>query len=286
MTGRDPAQIHDANAPEAMPVDPPAAHTHTRAMSYFDVFAAHYDLELGDFHDDIALYAGFAARTGDPLLELGCGTGRLLLPLARAGHRLTGVDISPAMLARAAARLTEAGLAGGVTLVRDDMRTLDRLGQARFRLAFCAINSFLHLPDGDGQRAAPQAVHRRLDADGLLILDLFHPHPDLLADYDGRLVHEATFAGADGARIDKFASRTLDAATQTVHTTFIYDRLAADGTVQRTVAPFTMRYVHRFELSLLLEATGFTLVDLFGDYDLAPFDADSLHMIAVARPRL
>lgn len=253
-------------------------------MSDYDLFAEHYDLEFAGFLDDLALYAGFAERTGGPLLELGCGTGRLLLPLATAGYRITGVDLSPAMLARARARTSAAGLTERVTLVQEDMRSLARLGETRFRLAFCAINSFLHLPDEAAQRAALTAVGRRLDPGGLLILDVFHPHPDLLADYDGRLVHEAAFVDAEGGRVDKLASRTLDAAMQTVHTVFLYDRLAADGTLRRTATPFTMRYLHRFELGLLLEATGFALVDLFGNYGLAPFEADSLHMIAVARP--
>ena len=165
------------------------------------------------------------------------------------------------------------------------MRALGRLGEARFRLAFCAINSFLHLPDAAAQLAALRAVHRRLEPGGRLILDLFHPHPDVLADYDGRLAHEKSFVDpATGDRIDKFVSRTLDAATQTIHTAFIYDRVGAGGRLTRTVAPFRLRYIHRYELELLLERAGFTLAELLGDYALAPFAADSLHLIAVARP--
>jgi SAM-dependent methyltransferase len=254
-------------------------------MSAFDVFAKHYDLEFGGFLDDLPVYAGYAERTGGPLLELGCGTGRLLLPLAEAGYAITGVDLSPAMLARAERRLAAAGCRERVTLVEDDMRSLERLGATRFRLALCAINSFLHLPDGAAQQAALAAVRRRLEPGGLLILDVFHPHPDLLTEYDGRLIHEATFVDEGGARVDKFASRTLDAATQTVHTVFFYERLGPDGLVRRTAAPFAMRYLHRSELELRLTAAGYELLDLFGGYDLAPFDSDSLHMIAVARPR-
>jgi SAM-dependent methyltransferase len=255
-------------------------------MSEFDAFAPYYDLEFAGFLDDLPLYEGYAAGAGGPLLELACGTGRLLLPLARAGHLVTGVDVSPAMLARARARLAEAGLADRVTLVEDDMRSLARLGPARFRLAFCAINSFLHLPDQAAQLDALRAARLHLDPGGRLILDLFHPHPDVLANYDGRLVHEETLVDpATGDRIDKFVSRTLDAATQTIHTTFVYDRLDAGGRLHRRVAPFRMRYIHRYELELLLERAGFALVELLGDYALAPFAADSLQLIAVARPR-
>ncbi len=249
----------------------------------FDRFAPFYDLEFGRFADDLPLYRGFAARAGGPVLELGCGSGRALLPLAAAGYAVTGVDLSEGMLALAREAAGRAGLADQVTLVRDDIRALDRLGDARFALAFSAINSFLHLETGADQRAALAAVSRRLAPGGLLILDLFPPHPDILAGYDGRLVHAATFRDPrTGERVDKFSASTLDAAEQRIDTTFFYDRLRADGTVERTAAPFALRYIGRYELELLLERAGFTGVRLYGSYNLAPFGADSERMLAVA----
>jgi SAM-dependent methyltransferase len=254
-------------------------------MSDFDSFAEYYDLEFDGYLDDLPLYQGYAEEAGGPVLELACGAGRLLAPLAESGLTLTGVDISPAMLALARRRVDAAGLAGRVALIEDDMRSLTNLGEARFRLAFCAINSFLHLPDQPAQLAALRAIHRRLEPGGRLILDLFHPHPDVLAAYDGRLAHEESFVDPPtDDRIDKFVSRTLDAATQTIHTTFIYDRIDAAGRLTRTAAPFRLRYIHRYELELLLDRAGFALAELLGDYALTPFAADSLHMIAIARP--
>ncbi|MCC6626747.1 MAG: class I SAM-dependent methyltransferase [Chloroflexi bacterium] len=256
-------------------------------MSDFDVFAPYYDPEFAGFLDDLPVYEGYAGGAGGPLLELACGTGRLLAPLAAAGHRLTGVDIAPAMLARARSRLAAAGLLEQVTLVQDDMRALERLDEARFRLAFCAINSFLHLPDQAAHLAALRAIHRHLDPGGRLVLDVFHPHPDVLHGYDGRLAHEETLVDpVTGDRVDKFVSRTLDTASQTIHTVFIYDRVDAAGLLHRLVAPFALRYIHRYELGLLLDAAGFVLEDLLGDYALNPFGAASLQMIAVARPRV
>jgi SAM-dependent methyltransferase len=253
-------------------------------MSQFDRFAPYYDLEFADFDDDLALYSGYAERAGGRLLELACGTGRLLLPLAAAGHELTGLDIAPAMLRVAERRLVAAGLHQRVELLLGDMRRPVGLAQRRYRLAFCAINSFLHLADQAAQLATLAAVRCHLEPGGRLILDLFHPHPAILADYDGRLLHEQSFTDAAGARIDKLVSRTLDAASQTIHTSFIYDRQAADGQLTRTVAPFTMRYIHRYELELLLAAAGFAIETLYGDYALHPFTADSPQLIVVAHP--
>ncbi len=258
-------------------------HAEPPAATDFDRFAPFYDLEFGAFADDLPLYRGFAGRADGPVLELGCGSGRALLPLAADGHAVTGVDISSRMLSLARAAAESAGLSGRVALVRDDIRSLGRLGGARFALAFSAINSFLHLETGADQRAALAAVSRHLTPGGLLILDLFPPHPDILAGYDGRLVHAATFRDPDtGERIDKFSVSTLDAAEQRIDTTFFYDRLRASGTVERVAAPFALRYIGRFELELLLERADFTGLQLYGSYELAPFGADSERMIAVA----
>ena len=251
--------------------------------SDFDRFAPFYDLEFGDFADDLALYLGFAARAGGSVLELGCGTGRVLLTLAGAGYPVTGVDLSPAMLAAARAKVSAAGLGRLVALVEDDIRRLDRLGDARFALALSAINSFLHLETRADQEAALAAVRERLLPGGLLILDLFPPDPRTLLEHDGRLAHAATYRDPrSGERIDKFVTSTVDAAEQRIETIFFYDRLRADGTVERTAAPFALRYVGRFELELLLERAGFREVHLYGSYELDPFTAESERLIAVA----
>jgi ubiquinone/menaquinone biosynthesis C-methylase UbiE len=254
-------------------------------MSDFDVFARYYDADFAGFLDDLPLYAGYASDAGGPLLELACGTGRLLSPLARAGHTLVGIDVSTAMLSLAADRLASADVANRVTLLESDMRHLREVGDRRFRLAFCAINSFLHLPDQPSQLAALRAVRQHLEPGGRLILDVFHPHPDVLADYDGRLVHEGVLRDPmTGDRVDKFVSRTLDAATQSIQTTFIFDRIDQAGALDRQLAPFVLRYIQRYELELLLMTAGYRLEDIHGSYSLDAFDSDSLQMIAVARP--
>ncbi len=249
----------------------------------YDRFAPYYDLEFGSYDDDLPLYRAFAAHAGDPILELGCGTGRALLPLAADGYRVTGVDLSPAMLALARSAAQAQGLAGRISLVEQDIRTLAGLPDNHFALAFSAINSFLHLEAQEDQIAALSAAARCLRPGGLFIADLFPPHPDILIEYDGRLVHAGTFHDDDsGERIDKFSTSTLDQAEQRIDTTFFYDRQRADGTVVRTAASFVFRYVGRHEFALLLEREGFADINFYGSYDLDPFTSASERMIAVA----
>lgn len=253
-------------------------------MTDFDRFARFYDLDYEAFQEDLALYAGFAERTGGPLLELGCGTGRLLLPLARAGFEITGVDMSAKMLEVAREKVREAGLEQQITLVQADMREVQL--EKRFRLAFIAINSFMHLTTLADQLTALGAWHRLLAPGGLLIIDVYNPNPQQLLEADGRVeLQERWFDPATGATVMKQVSRTLDAARQLQHVLFIYDEVLPDGEVRRTLAPFQARYLYRFEGELLLDKAGFAPEQVYGSYDLDPYESDSERIIFVARRR-
>ncbi len=253
-------------------------------MADFDRFARFYDLDYEPFQDDVALYQGFAERTGGPLLELGCGTGRLLLPLARAGFEITGVDMSPRMLAISEEKVNAAGLGKQVTLVQADMREVD-LPQ-RFRMAFIAINSFMHLTTLEDQLQALRTLHRLLLPGGLLVIDVDNPQLQHLLEADGRLdLQGRWFDPSSGATVLKYLSRTLDSARQLQDVLFIYDEVFPDGTSRRTLAPFQARYLYRFEGELLLDKAGFTPEQVYGSYDLDPYESDSERMIFVARRR-
>ena len=249
----------------------------------YELLAHYYDLEHGDFRSDLSLYVGFAARTGSPILEFGCGTGRVLEALAAAGYDLTGVDVSPAMLALAREKLDRRpGLPGRVRLVEADARDVDL--PERFALAFWAINSFMHLTTQDDQLRALARAHALLRGGGLLILDLFQPDPQLLLEADGRLLHDATWPrGPAGVPTLKFSSRRLDLADQLLDVTFIFDDLLPGGESRRRPASFQMRYLHRFEAQLLLERAGFVVEALYGSYELDDFAAESERLIFVAR---
>lgn len=249
----------------------------------FDAFARYYDLEFAAYTADIDLFEQFARRAGPRLLELGCGTGRVLVPLCQRGLAVTGVDVSPAMLEVARRKASDAGVLDRARLVQGDIRDLGELGDERFDLVFSAINSFLHLETLEDQRAALRAVARVLRRDGLFVADLLATDPVTLAAMDGRLMHDAVLSDPDtGERIDKFTTSVVDFAEQRIESTFYYDRVSQDGTLQRTVTPFVLRYLGRFEVELLLAEAGFTGIRCYGSYDLEPFDAASERMLVTA----
>ena len=248
----------------------------------FDIYARFYDPDLGDWDADLQMYEQFAARCGSPILELGCGTGRVLLPLARQGYRITGIDASAAMLDRARSKVAEEDLVGRATLLQQEMRELELA--ERFNLAFAALNSFAHLHTTDDQLAALARIRRHLHPGGLLILDLFNPDMARLLEPRGQvaLAKVMTEPGT-GHRLMRFDVEEVDLERQIVHTTYILDEIDAEGHVRRTLFPFSLRYLFRYELELLLRHAGFEIEAVYGSYDLDEFGGESEKMIAVAR---
>jgi ubiquinone/menaquinone biosynthesis C-methylase UbiE len=246
-------------------------------MGDYEKLARFYDLEHADLTADLVFYLHFARQAGGRVLEVGCGTGRLSLPLVEAGIEVTGVDSSPAMLAQARRKLGDQ-----VPLIEGDMRTVTL--PDRYALIIVSINTFMHLLTTADQLAALTNLARHLGPGGRLIIDL--PAGDELAhqDPDARLTLEQTFLDPDtGHRIIKLVASRVDWATQRQEVTYVYDELLEDGGVRRTVVPMTLRHVFRYELTLLLEKAGYNLEALYGDYDLSPYGEGGPRMIAVAR---
>jgi SAM-dependent methyltransferase len=249
-------------------------------VSQFDAFARYYDADYGAFDDDVPFYRELARRAGGRVLEAMCGTGRLLVPLAEAGFRVAGVDVSGALLERARQRLEAAGALERAELLEADIR--ERAPQGPFGLAIVAINSFMHLATAADQLAALGQIRDALAPGGLLAIDLFNPHPRALAEQNGALVLDKSFT-LGGTIVQKFVSQQADVAAQVSHVTFIYDEIGAGGQVHRTALPFTMRWLYRYELEHLLARAGFVAEAVYGSYELDEYGAGSELMLAVAR---
>lgn len=251
-------------------------------MDQYGVYARFYDLDLGDQDEDLFLIEQFAARCGSPILELACGTGRVLIPLARQGYEVTGVDISPAMLEVARRKAAAEGLTERVSLVEQDMRqlALDR----RFQLVFVAVNSFMHLLTAEDQLTTLARIRQHLQPNGLLLLDLFNPDLSRLLDFQGQVILDKVMIDPEtGHRLVKFRSERADLGRQIIDVTYMVDELDDEGRLRRTLFPFTIRYLFASELELLLQSAGFQIEAIYGSYDLDPFTSDSERIIAVAQ---
>lgn len=252
----------------------------------YEGLAGYYEWEHRGFLDDLHLYTGYAARAGDPVLDLGCGTGRLLVPMAEAGYQVTGVDSSADMLQLATPKLSRLRLDRQPRLVESDLRTMAP-GEG-YRFAFSALGSFGHLPSVSDQLLALSAIARVLVPRGLLVIDLVNPSLDWLNAGDGALVHQLTagYPDDDGPdTLSKFAARTVDLAAQTEQTLIVYDRVGPGGALDRRTFTLANRLIFRYEAEHLLERTGFRLLDVHGDYDLSAHGPGSPRLILVAEKR-
>lgn len=246
----------------------------------YAVDADFYDAIHSAFADDIGLWLSFAGRTDRPVLEVGCGTGRVALELALNGHTVTGVDPSPAMLQLARARAEEEAI--DVTLIEGSVTSL-ALEPDHYGFALLPLDVFLYCEDGEAQLATFRAIAAALTFNGLLAIDV--PGPALWLDPGSNGQPMLTFTGetASGVRFDCWHMHKDDLAAQTRHLRVTYETLADDGSVRRRVSEHRLRYLYRFELEYLLDLAGLALVDMYGDYDLGPLTNDSERMIAIAR---
>ena len=223
---------------------------------------------------DVEFYVEAAKAADGPVLEVGSGTGRVLIPTARAGIEIVGVDLSPHMLKVCRERLGQeaAEVQSRATLVEGDMRTFE-LGQT-FKLATTPFRPFQHLLTVEDQVACLKNIHRHLDAGGHLILDIFNPSLEALTrdNVGEEFGDEPEFTTPDGRRVlrrQKIVAR--DYFKQINQVELIYYVTCPGGREERLVHAFDMRYLFRYEAEHLLARCGFELEHLYAGYDKSPY---------------
>jgi SAM-dependent methyltransferase len=249
-------------------------------MIDYTPFAELYDLFYDDFDDDLSMVVGFAERAGGQVLEIGAGTGRVTIALAAAGRRVVGLEPSKEMLAIAQRKVNEQRLTDRAAFVQGDMAHF-KLDQY-FGLIVVPLNTFLHNLTLDDQLNSLHCFKQHLRPGGLLVLDCFNPDPAYAADDRRLLLQRSVIDPATGQTALLFMSRATDWGQQTQEITYVVDRPDKRGQVQRSVFVAPFRCVFRNELQLLLKLAGFDLKDLYGSYELDPFDGASDKLIAVA----
>lgn len=237
------------------------------------------------FTEDLARYAELADAQGGPVLELGCGSGRVLVPLAQARHDVVGLDTSSHMLALAREKLASAGpeVAARARLVQGDLRHFE-LGE-RFDLAIIAVKTFAYLVTRHEQQRALAVVAAHLRPRGLLAIDLLNPTPEWLSRPPGS-VRQDVFgqlpSGATVARTETMVSTDLAAQVRVIRSA--YD-IVTDGVVTKRFVEWPFRYTHRFEAEHLLERAGFEVESVHGGYHGEAFASDSSVLLLLGRRR-
>ncbi|MCY3506586.1 MAG: class I SAM-dependent methyltransferase [Chloroflexi bacterium] len=248
------------------------------AADPYAIDAAFYDAIHGDGGDDLDFWLPLGAEHGSPVLEVGAGTGRIALPLARAGHAVTALDPSPAMLAIARQRAGAEGLA--VSFVEGRLPGAV-LPPAAFATIILPNDVFLACASGDEQAAALRAAATALAPGGRLALDVAGPGHWLDPDGNGEPI--LAWSGAvGGERLEVWHVRHDDLATQTRRLRIRYEVTAADGQVRYVQSEHVLRYVTLPELTSMLDAAGLRVLDTWGDYLLGALTNASERLIVTA----
>jgi SAM-dependent methyltransferase len=264
-------------------------------MSYaghegYEAIAALYDhVELYRTRPDIEFYVEAARESGGPVLEVACGTGRVLIPTARAGIEIMGLDGSAEMLAVCRAQLQSEpeDVQSRVQLIQSDMREFEL--SRKFPLITMPFRPFQHLTTVDAQLACLETIRGHLADGGRFIFDMFNPWLEMLvtSPLGEELAPEPEFSTPDGRRVVR-SHKILaqDRFTQVNRYEMIYDITHPDGRKERQIQPFSLRYTFRFEAEHLLARAGFTVEHLYGGLDKSAYGSTYPgELIFVARKR-
>ncbi len=256
----------------------------------YENFAEFYDYVLPyATRTDVGFYVDLAREAHGPLLEVGCGTGRVLLPSARAGVEAVGLDVSRRMLDVLERSLSHEppDVRERVRVVEADMRSFEL--RQRFSLITMPFRAFQHALTPEDQRATLRCVRRHLAEGGRFVLDLFNPSIPFLGDPTwGRLpITEPEFTMPDGRRVTRsYRVVERDFLNQVQLVEFIIDVVHPNGATQHETAQFQIRYLFRYEAEYLLECEGFDIEALYADYDRSLYGSKYPgELVFVARAR-
>jgi SAM-dependent methyltransferase len=239
-----------------------------------------YDVLLDGIDWGIDFYLGLARAAGGPVLDVCCGTGRVMLPCLKAGLDVDGVDLSPHMLARLREKAEPLGFRPRLYEMSMSAFRIDR----RYALVMIPFNSFVHNLTADDQLATLARCREHLLPGGLLAFDTYFPsaayvtQPDNVRVLEGETKHPET-----GLPVRGYDIRSFDRVEQLQHSLNEIEFLDAAGNVAVTHRnKTTVRWIYKSEMELLLRLSGFKRWQILGGYDGRPLERETDDMIVKA----
>ncbi|MEQ8186624.1 MAG: class I SAM-dependent methyltransferase [Candidatus Eremiobacterota bacterium] len=253
-----------------------------------------YDAKIYDYYStglegDDRFYLEEAKKSGSPVLELGCGTGRILIPVAEAGIKITGLDASSSMLSVAGEKISrlKSETRSLIKLVEGDMRDFSL--EEKFNLIMIPYRAFLHLLTPEDQKSALTCIHKHLSEKGHLIFNIFDPSLEILHAHSGPLgsamKKDSEFIHPEnGHKVIVWDTRQYNLEKQILEQYFIFEELNEEGKViSKKYIPLTLKFAYRYEMEYLLELCGYRVEALYGDFDRSPFRCNEQIWVAVKK---
>lgn len=253
----------------------------------YKVLARHYDSASQALKTlkDLPFYVDLARKSRGPVLELACGTGRVLLPIAREGIEIEGVDSSPAMLGVLRERLEreKAEVRARVELHSGDMRTC-RLNR-RFALVTIPFRPMQHMYAVADQVAALENAAEHLEDDGRLAFDVFFPRFDLLVAGLNEEKEELHWTEEASGRVVRrsFRKEWFDKIHQNFGGAFVVRTYEGEKLVREETEPVKLGYYTYPHLQAVFLLAGLEVIEEYGSWQKAPLDNDATEMIFVLR---
>jgi SAM-dependent methyltransferase len=239
-----------------------------------------YDLLLKDIPYGLDFYVGLARAAKGPVLDIACGTGRILLPCLEAGVEIEGLDLYDPMLKTLRAKA--AALGRSPRLHQADMSEFS-LGR-RFALIMIPFNAFIHNMTQETQLGCLQQCREHLLPGSRLVFDTFFPALEFISTPPGTRVLEGEFPHPQtGRTMRMYDTRTVNRVEQTFESLNEIEEVASDGTARVIHRALDhSRYFFKHEMELLLRLAGFARWEIYGDFDRRPLTKETDAMIVSA----
>ena len=252
-------------------------------ISPYDAWAEIYDSVFSYVNEDIPFYVDEAVRSGGPVIELGCGTGRVAIPIALSGIDVVGLDSSTLMIERAREKASQTGVSN-LKLVQADM--IDFKFDDKFPLAIVPFHGLLSLLSLKDIERTLLNIRRHLTPEGKLIFDIFVPDLNMMVQEGDVPYHFRDVTDPNtGRRLVIWNQASYDSHSQIMSIRSTIEELDLSGRVaSKMYRDFALRYIFRWEMHYLLRACGYDILELYGDFMRQDFDENSTEMVWVATP--
>jgi SAM-dependent methyltransferase len=257
-----------------------AEYRQVSAKYYDEAYARQEDLE------DLGFYLDVAKSIGGPVLELACGTGRILLPIARQGIAIHGVDRSVPMLDVLQTKLRQEpkDVRELVSVVEGDIRTFR--SNHEYPLVIIPFRPLQHMYTVEDQLAALQTAAFHLEEGGILAFDVFYPRFESLNSKIGEeLLEQEWISRTEPGRLVRryFRKEAVDKINQNFSATFIFRTYQDGKLVAEETEPLKMSYYTYPHLRCLFLLTALEVVEEYGSFNRTPLDNDAEQMIFLLR---
>lgn len=259
-------------------------------MKKEQLYAKFYDLEYENKKDDVDFYYKLAQKVNGPILECGCGTGRILAPIAKLGKEVWGFDINTAMLDIAKNKIR----ASKAKIFQDDVTKFfsSTLKNKRFNFIFFSFDGLSYLAHNgntyyspketqERQRKALKNISKHLHSDGFFAFDLFSPN-DLFKEYIVRHHFSRVIKNAETWNLFSAIHVPIERIFQI---NYFMEILKTDGSIKRWHYPVAAYQTTFREIKSLLNEANLQPIEIYGGFDLKPYRQNSEQMIFICQKK-